>query len=425
MAQRDATHDPARKSWVASANTPGTDFPIQNLPLGVLSTEGTAPRCGVAIGDRILDLKAAHAAGLVSNAAAAADSLGALMTEGRRASAVLRAEVSALLSEGAPPRPDLLVPQAAVRMHLPTNVRNFSDFMASYDHCARLGVRRDPKNPLPQAFRQLPVAYHSRASSVRVSGEAVVRPHGQWQRQDGTMHFGPTEAMDYELELAIWIAGDNAIGEPVPMSRAPERIFGYGLLNDWSVRDVQRWEMPPLGPFLGKSVSTSVSAWIVTAEALAPFEVPAPVQDPPVLPYLDSAWNRSNGALAIRMTAAIRTPRMRAEGAAPFVLTDTQFAGMYWTAATMVAHHASNGCNLLAGDLLGSGTVSGPEETARACLAEIGLTGPVTLPNGETRKWIQDGDEIIFRARAEAHGAVSIGFGECRGQLLPAIAWPA
>jgi fumarylacetoacetase len=285
-------------------------------------------------------------------------------------------------------------------------------------------VRRDPKNPLPPAFRQLPVAYHSRASSVRVSGEDVVRPHGQWQRQDGSMHFGPTEAMDYELEMAVWIAGDNALGEPVTMAAAPDRIFGYGLLNDWSVRDVQRWEMPPLGPFLGKSVSTSVSPWIVTAEALAPFETAAPVQDPPALPYLDSAWNRTNGALSVRMTAAIVTPRMRAEGAAPFILTDTQFAAMYWTAATMVAHHATNGCNLLAGDLLGSGTVSGPEEAARACLAEIGLTGPVTLPNGESRRWIQDGDEIIFRARAEAPGAVPIGFGECRGMLLPAIAWP-
>jgi fumarylacetoacetase len=425
MAQRDATHDPARRSWVASANAPATDFPIQNLPLGVFSTHGTGPRCGVAIGEDILDLKAAHAAGLIGNAAVAEPSLGALMGQGRAASAALRAEVSALLAEGATPRPELLAPMSASRMHLPTAVRNFSDFMASYDHCARLGVKRDPKNPLPPAFRQLPVAYHSRASSVRVSGEAVTRPHGQWQRQDGSMHFGPTEAMDYELEMAVWIAGDNALGEPVTMASAPDRIFGYGLLNDWSVRDVQRWEMPPLGPFLGKSVSTSVSPWIITAEALAPFEVPAAVQDPPALPYLDSAWNRSNGGLAVRMTAAILTPRMRAEGVAPFILTDTQFAAIYWTAATMVAHHGTNGCNLLAGDLLGSGTVSGPEETARACLAEIGLTGPVALPNGETRKWIQDGDEIIFRGRAEAPGAVSIGFGECRGVLEPAIAWPA
>lgn len=427
MAPRNATHDPARRSWVASAQEAGTDFPIQNLPLGVFSTEGTGPRCGVAIGAEILDLPAAFAAGLVTHGAVREASLGALMQQGRQASAALRQEVSALLAEGSPAQGQdrLLVPMAAARMHLPCPVRNFSDFMASYDHCARLGVKRDPKNPLPQAFRQLPVAYHSRASSVRVSGEAVTRPHGQWQRQDGAMQFGPTEAMDYELEMAVWIAGENALGEPVTMASAPDRIFGYGLLNDWSVRDVQRWEMPPLGPFLGKSVSTSVSPWIVTAEALAPFEVAAPVQDPPALPYLDSAWNRSNGALAVRMTAAILTPRMRAEGAAPFVLTDTQFAGMYWTAAAMVAHHATNGCNLLAGDLLGSGTVSGPEETARACLAEIGLTGPVALPNGESRRWIQDGDEIVFRARAEAPGAVPIGFGECRGVLNPAIAWPA
>lgn len=425
MAARDATHDPALRSWVASANTAGTDFPIQNLPLGVFSTDGTTPRCGVAIGDAILDLTAAQGDGLVGNPAVAAQTLGPLMAQGRGASAALRAEVSELLREGAPARPDLLVPMTVARLHLPTTVRNFSDFMASYDHCARLGARRDPNNPLPPAFRHLPVAYHSRASSVRVSGEPVTRPHGQWQRQDGTVHFGPTEAMDYELEMAVWIAGDNALGEPVTMAHAPDRIFGYGLLNDWSVRDVQRWEMPPLGPFLGKSVSTSVSPWVVTAEALAPFEVAPPAQDPPALPYLDSAWNRSNGALAVRMTAAIVTPQMRADGAAPFILTDTQFAAMYWTAASMVAHHGTNGCNLLAGDLLGSGTVSGPEETARACLAEIGLTGPVSLPNGETRRWIQDGDEIIFRARAEASGAVPIGFGECRGTLLPAKAWPA
>jgi len=427
LAQCDATHDPARKSWVASANAPGTDFPIQNLPLGVFSTEGTDPRCGVAIGDAVLDLSAAFAAGLVSNRAVTGASLAPLMAEGRAASAALRAELSALLSAGsqaAAQADALLVPMAEVRMHLPTTIRNFSDFMVSYDHCLRSGRRRDPNNPLPPAFHQLPVAYHSRASSVRVSGEAVTRPHGQWRRQDGTMQFGPTEAMDYELEMAIWIAGDNALGTPVPMSAAPDRIFGYGLLNDWSVRDVQRWEMPPLGPFLGKSVSTSVSPWIVTAEALAPFEVPAPVQDPPALPYLDSAWNRSNGALSVRMTAAILTPAMRAAGAEPFLLTDTQFAAMYWTAASMVAHHASNGCNLLSGDLLGSGTVSGPEEIARACLAEINQTGAVTLPTGEMRRWIEDGDEIIFRGRAEAPGAVPIGFGECRGALLPAIAWP-
>lgn len=429
MAARDATHDPALRSWVASANDAGTDFPIQNLPLGVFDRPGEAPRGGIAIGDAVLDLRAAKEAGLIAGEAAEAaaePTLNRLMALGRGASAALRRQVSALLAAGASAASlaeRILVPMAAARMRLPARVANFSDFMASYDHCARLGVRRDPKNPLPQAFRHLPVAYHSRASSVRVSGEPVTRPNGQWQAADGAMRFGPTEALDYELELAIWIAGENALGEPVPIARAPERIFGYGLLNDWSARDIQRWEMPPLGPFLAKSLSTTVSPWIVTAEALLPFEVPAPVQDPPALPYLDSAWNRSNGALAVRMTAAILTPAMRAAGMAPVMLTEAEFARMYWTAAAMVTHHASNGCNLLPGDLLGSGTVSGPEDTARACLAEIGLTGPVTLPNGETRRWLEDGDEVIFTARAEAPGAVPIGFGTCRAVIAPAPAW--
>jgi fumarylacetoacetase len=389
-----------------------------------------APRGGVAIGAMILDVAAALRLGLLSGPAAeaaAAPSLNGLMALGRGASGALRREVSALLAAGSAAErhaDEVLVPMADAWMHLPTTVANFSDFMASIDHCARLGVRRDPKNPLPQAFRHLPVAYHSRASSVRVSGEMVVRPHGQWPREDGSVRFSPSEAMDFELELAIWIAGENALGTPVTMADAPGRIFGVGLLNDWSARDIQRWEMPPLGPFLAKSVSTTVSPWVVTAEALAPFARPAPAIEPPPLPHLDSAWNRALGALGIRMQALIVTPRMRAEGAAAAVLTDTDFAHLYWTCTQMVAHHGSNGCNLLPGDLLGSGTASGPEDGARACLAEILLTGPVTLPNGETRQYLQDGDEVIFRARAEAPGAVPIGFGECRGEIAPAIAWP-
>jgi len=422
----DATHDPARRSWVASAQAPGTDFPLQNLPHGVFSTEGGAPRGGVAIGDMILDVGAALRLGMLQGAAAeaaAAPSLNGLMAMGRAAG--LRQDLFALLAEGSPAErhaAEILVPMAQARMHLPTTVANFSDFMASIDHCARLGVRRDPKNPLPQAFRHLPVAYHSRASSVRVSGEPVVRPHGQWPREDGTVRFSPSEAMDFELELAIWIAGENALGTPVTMAQAPGRIFGVGLLNDWSARDIQRWEMPPLGPFLAKSLSTTVSPWVVTMEALAPFARPAPAIEPPPLPHLDSEWNRAHGALGIRMQALMLTSRMRAEGAEPALLTDTDFARIYWTCAQMVAHHGSNGCNLLPGDLLGSGTASGPEDIARACLAEILLTGPVMLPNGETRHYLQDGDEVIFRARAEVPGAVPIGFGECRAEIAPAIA---
>jgi fumarylacetoacetase len=430
MAGRDATHDPTLKSWVAAANLPDAEFPIQNLPIGIFDRPGERPRGGIAIGDAVLDLAAALREGLIEGEAAAAaaePSLNRLMAMGRGASAALRRQVSALLAAGsgaAEAAERILVPMAEARMRLPAQVANFTDFMASYDHCARLGARRDPKHPLPQAFRHMPVAYHSRASSLRPSGEPVTRPNGQWQAPDGTIRFGPTEALDFELELAIWICGENALGVPVPMTRAPERIFGYGLLNDWSARDLQRWEMPPLGPFLAKSFATTVSPWIVTAEALAPFEVAPPAQEPPAPPHLDSAWNRAKGALAIRMTAAILTPAMRAAGAEPFLLTETQFAAMYWTPAQLVTHHASNGCNLLPGDLLGSGTVSGPEDKARACLAEIGLTGPVKLPSGETRRWLQDGDEIILRARAEAPGAVPIGFGECRAIVTPAPAWP-
>ncbi len=427
MPQRDATHDPGLRSWVDSANRPGADFPIQNLPFGVFSRAGEAPRGGVAIGDAILDLRACIHAGLLSGAgadAAAEAPLNRFMAMGRAASTPLRAQLSALLAAGSKAQAladAILVPMSQARLHLPARVDNFSDFMASYDHCARLGVRRDPNNPLPQAFRHLPVAYHSRASSVRVSGEGIVRPNGQWPRADGAVRFGPSELLDYELELGIWIGGpENALGNPVPMAQAPDRLFGFCLLNDWSARDIQRWEMPPLGPFLAKSLSTSVSPWIVTAEALAPFAAPAPAIEPPPLPHLDSQWNRQRGALQIHMQALLLTAKMRAAGTAPALLTDTQFAGIYWTPAQMVAHHASNGCNMLAGDLLGSGTASGPEEIARACMAEIHLSGPVTLPDGETRMFLQDGDEVIFRARAEAPGAVAIGFGECRGEILPA-----
>ncbi|MBM3587333.1 MAG: fumarylacetoacetase [Alphaproteobacteria bacterium] len=426
----DATRGPGLRSWVATANHPGQDFPIQNLPFGIFSGAGAAPRGRIAIGEMILDLRAAISAGLLAGAAAeaaAGPSLNALMALGRPASAGLRAAISALLAAGSAAEAlaaRILVPMRDAPLHLSATVANFSDFMASHDHCARLGERRDPKNPLPQAFRHLPVAYHSRASSVRVSGEDVIRPHGQWARSDGEVRFGPSEAMDYELGLAIWITGENKLGMPITMAEAPSRIFGFGLLNDWSARDIQRWEMPPLGLFLAKSVSTSVSPWVIAAEALEPFAKAAPAIEPSSLPYLDSAWNCAAGALGIRMQALLATAKTRAANAAPALLTDTDFARMYWTVAQMVAHHGTNGCNLLPGDLLGSGTALGPEETAAACLAELGLAGPITLPNGETRRWLQDGDEVIFRARAEAPGAVGIGFGECRGAIAPAIAWP-
>ena len=409
----DHTHDPGLTSWVAGAQH--TDFPVQNLPLGIFSNGG-APRGGVAIGDQVLDIAAALAAGKLKGAAAqaaAGPSLAPLMALGRDAAMELRHAVSSLLI-GAP-APELLHPQSKVAMHLPCEVRNFSDFMASYDHCHRLGAARDPANPLPPAFHQLPVAYHSRASSVRPSGTDVRRPWGQYFR-DGAIVFAPTGAMDFELELGIWIAEENEQGAPTPISAADRRLFGFCLLNDWSVRDVQRYEMPPLGPFLGKSLHTSVSPWVITADAMAPFATERPMRvpgAPPCPPHLAT----SADALRITMRAALLTPGMTT----PHPITEAPFERMYWTPAQMVAHHTSNGCNLLPGDLLGSGTVSGPADGAEACIAEILLRGPIALPNGETRRYLEDGDTIIFTARAEAPGAVPIGFGECRGKILPSL----
>lgn len=415
----DHTHAPSLTSWVAGAHAPGTDFPVQNLPLGIFSKGGT-PRGGVAIGDRVLDIAAAIGAGKLKGAAAqaaAGPSLAPLMAMGRDAATELRHALSALLT--GEPLPALLHAQSDVRMHLPCEVRNFSDFMASYDHCHRLGSARDPANPLPPAFHHLPVAYHSRASSVRPSGTDVRRPWGQYFK-DGATIYAPTSAMDFELELGIWIAEENEQGVPTPISAADRRLFGFCLLNDWSVRDVQRFEMPPLGPFLGKSLHTSVSPWIVTADALAPFRTERPVREagaPACPPHLATTQD----ALAITMRAALLTVKMTT----PHTITDAPFARMYWTPAQMVAHHTSNGCNLLPGDLLGSGTVSGPTPGAEACIAEILLRGPIQLPNGETRRYLEDGDTIIFTAQATAPGAIPIGFGECRGTILAPLGLPA
>ena len=412
----DHTHAPGLTSWVASAQAPGTDFPVQNLPLGIFSNGGM-PRGGVAIGDQVLDIAAALAAGRLKGAAAQAavgPSLAPLMAMGRDAATELRHAISALLTDA--PAPGLLHPQSAVTMHLPCEVRNFSDFMASYNHCHRLGSTRDPANPLPPAFHHLPVAYHSRASSVRPSGTDVRRPWGQYLK-DGDVVFAPTSAMDFELELGIWIAGENEQGSPTPIGLADRRLFGFCLLNDWSVRDVQRYEMPPLGPFLGKSLHTSVSPWVVTADALAPFATERPEREagaPPCPPHLQTRAD----ALSITMRAALQTPTMNT----PHTITLTPFERMYWTPAQMVAHHTSNGCNLLPGDLLGSGTVSGPADGAEACIAEMLLRGPIQLPNGESRKYLEDGDTIVFTAEATARGATPIGFGECRGTILPAHA---
>lgn len=426
------THDPARRSWTAAANLPDADFPIQNLPLGIFRESGFT-RAGVAIGDRILDLAAALDLGLFSGEAATAaraaegDSLNALMALGAGPASALRARVSDLLREGAPERTQvepysdrLLVPMSSVEMLLPAKIGNFTDFVCSTFHAQRV-VRKPLDSPLAPALCYIPVAYHGRASSVRVSGEAVRRPHGQFKGADGAVQFGPSQALDFELEVGAFIGVGNPLGSPIPIESASSNIFGYSLLNDWSARDVQFWESM-LGPFLSKSLSTTISPWIVTAEALAPFC--APIFTPPQpdfpgpLAYLDSKADRAEGGIDIELETFISTRRMRDSGGEPARIVATNFKYAYWSFAQMIAHHTSNGCNLQPGDLLGSGTVSGPTDESRACLLEH--TQPFVLPNGQNRQYLQDEDEIIFKARARRPGYVAIGFGECRARVVAA-----
>ncbi|RJF69514.1 fumarylacetoacetase [Rhodopseudomonas palustris] len=430
----DFTHDPARKSWVVSANEATTDFPIQNLPFCMFSRAGDAPRPGVAIGAEILDLGAAARLGLFDAEAAAAidccnEGLNPILALAGPSATSLRHRLSELLGADRAPggTERLLIAQHDVRFHLPAQIGGFTDFFTSLYHTERGGRVTRPDNPVPANFRSMPIAYNSRASSVRISGEDIRRPLGQRRRPDGEVHFGPCESLDFELELGALIGKGNDLGEPVRIAEAGERLFGYCLVNDWSARDIQRWESFPLGPFLAKTLSTSVSPFVVTADALKPFRVAAaerPPGDPKLLPYLHDEADQQSGGISLMMEAYLLTDSMRADGAAPYRITRANFRDMYWTFAQMVAHHTSNGCNLRVGDLIGSGTVSGPTDDSRACLAEIvGSGDSISLPNGERRTWLQDGDTVVFRARAERYGYVPIGFGECSGRIIPAISY--
>ncbi len=431
----NATHDPALRSWVASANAPDCDFPIQNLPLGIFSHDGSAPHGGIAIGDQILCLKDAQRAGVFTGLADAAaqaacePTLNRLMAMGNAPASALRAQVSALLSAASPARPELLVPMSKATMHAPTAPGAFTDFLTSIHHMWRGILSRDPNGQLPPAFKHLPIAYNSRASSLVASPHPFVRPHGVRQNADGSVVFAPTVSQDFELELGFFVGAGNRLGQPVNIEAAEDHIFGLCLLNDWSTRDVQRFESTPLGPFLGKAAMTSVSPWVVTLEALAPFRIPGPVRpegDPAPLPHFVGKRDQAAGGLDLGMEVLFLTPKMRAEGAAPARIVNTNFQHMYWTLGQMLTHHASNGCNLRPGDVMASGTCSGPTDDSRACMSEITRgREPITLPNGETRLWLQDGDEVIFRARANKAGAASLGFGECRGVVLPAVEWPS
>ncbi|MGJ7497895.1 fumarylacetoacetase [Variovorax sp. RT4R15] len=439
MTQLNATHDPARRSWVEAANVPAHDFPLQNLPLGVYAAPGRTPRVGIAIGDQLLDIAEANRAGFFTGLAkgaaqaAAGGSLNELMALGSPASSALRMQVFEMLAIGggaasarAHAHADqLLLPSDAVEMQLPCAIGGFTDFLTSSDHLSRARRSTHPDNPVPEAFYHLPLAYNSRASSVRVSGHNVLRPHGQSKGVDGAMYFGPAKALDFELELGAFVGPGNALGSPIPLRTAQTHLFGYCLLNDWSARDIQRWETTPLGPFLGKSFCSVVSPWVVSAEALAPFHVPARTRaadEPAVLPHLHHADDIASGGLDLQLEAWLTSARMRADGMPPLNVTQTNSRYLYWTFAQMVTHHTSNGCNLRPGDLLGSGTASGPDPASRGCLAEF--HEPLLLPDGTTRQWLIDGDELVFKARASKEGHVSIGFGECRSRVLPAAPWP-
>lgn len=432
MSKLNETHDPARKSWVDSANRVGGDFPIQNLPFCIFARAGQAARPGVAIGDTILDLVEAAELKLLEAdigqtlRACVGTGLNPLMGLGSVLSRIRR-QLSDLLAtggKGEAHRDRLLVTRDDVALSLPVRIGAFTDFFTSLHHTERGGRVTRPDSPVPPNFRYMPIAYNSRASSVRISGEEVRRPNGQWRKEDGTVHFGPTEALDFELELGAFVGKGNELGSPILIGSAEDHIFGYCLLNDWSARDVQRWESFPLGPFLSKSLSTSISPFVVTSEALAPFRTAAlkrPDGDPAPLPYLYADSDQQSGGLDLSMEALIQTARMQESNKPPFRVTKTNFKEMYWTVAQMLAHHTSNGCNLGTGDLIGSGTASGSTDESRACLSEITVgKNAIKFPNGESRLWLQDGDIVVFRARAERDGYTSIGFGECSGRVVAA-----
>jgi fumarylacetoacetase len=432
----DETHDASIQSWVASARSHPV-FPLQNLPFGVFSPRGAEPRAGVAIGDEIFDLKHAYEAGLIKGDAEEAAALlsGAtlnpLMASPRKARVALRKRLYALLAEGgergARDMASRLMHQAAeCTMHLPAAIGSYTDFFCGIHHAYNGGVRNQRNPPLLPNYKYVPVAYHSRASSIVVSGTPVRRPDGQRKRADeAAPTFGPARNLDFELELGVWIGPGNALGEPIPIARAGEHIVGVCMLNDWSARDVQAWEYQPLGPFLSKNFTTTISPWVVTMEALAPFsqaQAPRPEGDPKPLDYLWDERDQASGALDVKIEALIRTQAMRVKDMPAHRLSSSNVNHVYWTLAQMVAHHTCGGCNLQAGDIFGSGTISAPDRSGWGSLSELSEDGRlrIELPSGETRTFLEDGDELILRASAEREGFATIGFGDCSGLIVPA-----
>lgn len=435
----DETHDPRIPTWVDSANDPATDFPPQNLPFGVFRRRADAPpMIGVAIGYQVVDIAAARRFDLLGQHAGEAEAasgaeLNGLMARGGAAARSLRHGLSMLLRadtlvgrRAASHAADLLIAQRDVEMLLPVRVGNYSDFYASIEHATNVGSMFRPDNPLMPNYKWVPIGYHGRASSIVVSGTPVRRPLGQTKGEhDAVPEFAASKRLDYEVEVGILVGPGNTLGTPLSMVEARSQIFGMCLLNDWSARDIQAWEYQPLGPFLSKSFATSISPWIVTVDALAPFRTARRLRDPgdpQPLAHLDDADDQTSGAFAITLVASIASRLMRERGHAPVQLSRGSFSEMYWSPAQLVAHHSSNGCNLVAGDLLGSGTVSGATKEERGCLLERTWRGtePITLPTGEQRRFLEDGDIVTFTGFAERDGFRRIGFGECRGEVLPA-----
>ena len=422
------------QSWVESANDPLTDFPLENLPFGIFRRPGGFVCPGVAIGDKILDLHAALAHGLLDlidveiSRACQTDSLNALMALGRDAVSTLRHRLMNILTHrGARARAgQAIVPQATVEMLLPARIGDYTDFYASIYHATNVGRLFRPDSPLLPNYKYVPIGYHGRASSIVVSGVEIRRPCGQTKTPDvAAPAFGPSRSLDYEVEVGFFVGSGNAQGQPIPISEAESHIFGLCLLNDWSARDIQAWEYQPLGPFLAKNFATTISPWVVTLDALEPFRVSAFTRtegDPNPLPYLSAEADRARGGIDLKLEVSLRTARMRAENASPARLSQGNLRDLYWTLAQMLTHHASNGCNLQLGDLLGTGTISGSSTGSLGCLLEITRRGaePLQLPNGETRKFLEDGDEIVLRGYCEREGHARIGFGECRGIVRPA-----
>lgn len=435
MLPLNETHDPRQDSWLASAND-DSEFPVQNLPYSVFRRAGSneAWRGGVAIGDQVLDMESLVATGLCSGLAedsmrlAARAPLNAFMASGPDAWAAVRSTLFQALRRGAPSQDKVracLLPQDEAEHAIPATIGDYTDFYTSIHHARNVGRQFRPDNPVLPNYRWVPIGYHGRSSSIVLSGKPVRRPWGQTAPAGaGAPDFQPCKRLDYEIELGAYIGPGNALGQPVTIGTAESQLFGVCLLNDWSARDVQSWEYQPLGPFLGKSFATSVSPWVVSLEALAPFRSPLSREpgEPDPLPYLSSAHNAEQGAFDIQLQVWLQTKRMRQDAIEPKLLSQTSFRLAYWTLAQLVTHHTSNGCNLRPGDLLGTGTQSGPSASELGSLLELTLNGqtPIDL-SGETRTFLEDGDQVTFRAFCERPGATKIGFGSLCAEILPAV----